>query len=226
MRATLPFIRQKFDEFNALCFDGQLPPIPIVLSHARTYLGVCAYKTRRDLLMRKRHYDFRLRISTRFDLPEEDIEDTILHEMIHYHIAYHHMKDTSTHGRIFRQMADDINTRFGRHITISHHLTEEQREQVATEVAAARARRNTRYCVAVMLFKDGRLALKSIPCTRERMVEFRNKIMRAIEVDSVRFYVTTDPFFSRYPRSMALKAYFIDEATLDTHLRDATICEF
>lgn len=221
MRPTLDYIHQKFEEFNHLCFDDRLPPLPIVLSNAKTYLGVCAYKTKRDLLMRKRHYDFRLRISTRFDLPEDVIEDTILHEMIHYYIAYHHLKDTSTHGRLFRQMMSDINTRFGRHITISHRLSDEERQKIKEEDAKRAARRRTYYCVAVMQFKDHRVGIKVIPRSREHIETFRSKLYWASEVESVSFYVTADPFFSRYPRSMALKAYFIDETLLRSHLEQA-----
>ena len=48
-----------------------------------------------------KYYDFKLRINKRIDLPEQEIEDIIIHEMIHYHIAYNGIKDTSTHGRVF-----------------------------------------------------------------------------------------------------------------------------
>lgn len=214
MRATIPYLQQQFAAFNRLCFDGELPPIPIVLSNAKTYLGVCAYKTKRDLLMRKQHYDFRFRFSTRFDLPESVIEDTMLHEMIHYHIAYHHLKDTSTHGKLFRQLMNDINSRFDRHITVSHRLTDEQRR----EIVESQQKRHTVYCVAVMRFTDGRVGIKVIPRLAQRIVEFHDKVSRVKEISSVAFYITTDSFFCQYPRSMALKAYFIDENELKSHL--------
>lgn len=210
MRPTLPYIQQKFDEFNRLCFDGLLPPIPIVLSHAKTYLGVCAYKTKRDLLMRKRHYDFRLRISTCFDLPEEVIEDTILHEMIHYHIAFNHLKDTSTHGSLFRQMMNDFNDRFGRHISISHRLTEQQRAATADE--------RKLHIVAVVRMKDGRVGVKCLPRNIERIREYGYRVRRAPEVGSIGYYATDNPFFNRYPTSAALKVYFVDEAELNAQL--------
>lgn len=216
MRPTLPYIQQKFDEFNRLCFDGQLPAIPIVLSRARTYLGVCAFKTKRDLLMRKRHYDFRLRISTRFDLPEDVIEDTILHEMIHYHIAYNNLKDTSTHGKLFRQMMNDFNQRFGRHITISRRLTEEQEEEAAD-------RRRKPHVVAVMRFKDGRVGIKCVPQKAERIAVFYRMTKRAPEIASVVFYMTDNAFFNRYPTSIALRVFFIDEAQLNTQLEGAQL---
>lgn len=215
MRPTLPYIQQKFDEFNRLCFDGQLPPIPIVLSNARTYLGVCAFKTKRDLLMRKRHYDFRLRISTRFDLSEDVIEDTILHEMIHYHIAYHHLKDTSTHGTLFRKMMNDFNQRFGRHISISHRLTDAQRAE-ATDT------RRKPHIVAVVHMKDGRVGIKCLPRVMERITTYDYNVKRSPEVAAIAYLITDNPFFNRYPTSAAFRVHFIDESELTKQLEGAT----
>ena len=45
MKATIPYIEQKFEEFNQQMFAGQLPKLPIELSDAKTFLGVCAFKT-------------------------------------------------------------------------------------------------------------------------------------------------------------------------------------
>lgn len=237
MRPTLPYIKQKFDNFNQLCFGGKLPPITIVLSNARTYLGLCAFKTKRDKCGRRQHYDFRLRISTRFVLPEEEIEDTILHEMIHYAIALSNLKDTSTHGVVFRRMMDDLNTHFGRHISISHRITEEQRAEAA-------AKHPRQYVVALVHFTDGRIGLKVIeartakklpsnasadartarfvPAHPERIRTYRSGVSRVPEIANVCFYASSNPFFERYPASAALKVYFTDEATIATALEGAS----
>lgn len=120
MKATIPYIQEKFNEFNQQMFDGCLPMLPIKLSKARTFLGILAYRRRRTLSGEIEKYDFRLRISTYHDLPEQELEDTIIHEMIHYYIGIKQLKDTSAHGKIFRKMMKDINERYGRHITISY----------------------------------------------------------------------------------------------------------
>lgn len=70
MKATIPYIQQKFEEFNRQMFGGKLPMLPIQLSNAKTFLGQCVYKKRRKLFGRTELYDFRLRINTRIDLPE------------------------------------------------------------------------------------------------------------------------------------------------------------
>ena len=123
MVPTIPYIQSRFDEFNARFFAGALPPVPIKLSNARTFLGKLTFtKCRKWLFGEWTYSNFVLRINTRFDLPEQLIEDTILHEMIHYYIAVNQLRDTSTHGHLFRQEMKRINAEGNRHITISYRL--------------------------------------------------------------------------------------------------------
>lgn len=143
MIPTLPYIQQHFDDFNIRFFNGSLPPIPIKLSNARTFLGKVTYVKRRNFSLTSwlfssgassvgewTYSNFKLRINTRYDLPEELIQDTILHEMIHYYIAVNHLRDTSTHGQLFRSEMKRINAEGNRHITISYRLTPEQLAQL------------------------------------------------------------------------------------------------
>ncbi|MDO4497365.1 MAG: SprT-like domain-containing protein [Bacteroidales bacterium] len=122
MKATKEYVEQKFGEYNQLMFDGQLPPLPIELGHARGYLGKLCYKKKRNFWGRTTCFDFKMRINAALDMSESLLEDTIIHEMIHYYIGYKKLKDTSPHGQLFRAMMKDINTRFDRHITISVKL--------------------------------------------------------------------------------------------------------
>ena len=81
MIPTQEYLEERFDTFNRMCFDGALPRIPIRLSRAHTFLGRLQYKPVRDWRGRiVRKEDFVLRISTRFDLPEAEVEDTLIHE--------------------------------------------------------------------------------------------------------------------------------------------------
>ena len=125
MKATVEYIEKKFEEFNRQMFAGKLPKLSIELSNAKTFLGQCAFKKRLTVFGKVKLYDFRMRISTRFDLTEREIEDTIIHEMIHYYIGVNNLKDTSAHGQLFRQMMNSINERYGRSLTISHKVTKQ-----------------------------------------------------------------------------------------------------
>lgn len=131
MIPTVEYIQTRFDEYNALYFDGALPSLPIKLSNARTFLGKLCYKKQRAWLFGPYHYsDFVLRINTRLDMDEELLEDTILHEMIHYFIAVNHWRDTRTHGQLFRREMKRINEKGGRHISISFRPNADQLAQL------------------------------------------------------------------------------------------------
>ena len=67
-----------------------------------------------------------MRISLDFDLPQEEWEDVVIHEMIHLHIAHHDIKDSSSHGPKFRAMMADINRRHGRRICVTARSTKEE----------------------------------------------------------------------------------------------------
>ncbi len=119
----MEYIQAHFDAYNRQYFGGQLPTIPIKLSHAKGFLGKVTFVKRRQWLFGPyRNENFVLRINVRIDLPEEVVQDTILHEMIHYYIAVNQWKDTSAHGRLFRAEMARINAAGNRHITISYRL--------------------------------------------------------------------------------------------------------
>lgn len=120
MIPSLPFLEKRFETFNDAYFGGALPPVPLKLGRAVRSLGSCTYKKRRKWFGGIEYSDFRIRISTAFDLPEPEWEDVLLHEMIHYEILVNQRRDTSAHGRLFRARMREINERFGRHIVISH----------------------------------------------------------------------------------------------------------
>lgn len=120
MKATIEFVKEKYQEFNRLIFEDKLPTVPLRVGHARTSLGTCRFNKRRRLLGGYEAYGFRISISDYFDLPQEIIEDTIIHEMIHYYIWHNGIKDTSAHGKEFRRMMKNINSTYNRHLTISY----------------------------------------------------------------------------------------------------------
>ena len=214
MIATKEYLERRFDELNSLCFDGRLPRVPIELSRARTYLGQCVFKRRRGLLGRLEPYNFRLRVSVRYDLPEEELADTLLHEMIHLYIGVNRLRDTSAHGRLFRQLMDDINQRHGRHVTVSHHSTPEQR-------AAVTDQRPRWHMVALVDFTDGRTGVKVLPVEASRVVRYYNVVSAQPRVAAVALYLCRDAYFNRFPCSSAFNVVYADGAELRSHLAAA-----
>ena len=211
MIPTVPYIEEKFALFNKQIFQGKLPVLPIVLSDAKTFLGACTYKKKKNLFAATTFYDFKLRINKRIDLPEAEIEDVIIHEMIHYYIAYFGLKDTSLHGKVFKQFMNQINARFGRHITISRKMNEKEKEQLYDTKRRWRV-------IVVLSFTNGKTGVKSLPRVFSKIQDFCYKISRVVEVKSYSLYITDDPYFSRFPTSVALRIRYADAKELTPHL--------
>lgn len=211
MRADIPYVQQKFREFNVTMFDGRLPEPPISITNAKTYLGVCAFRKHRKWHGRLEYSDFRIRISRRFDLPRDEIDDTIIHEMIHYYIGLFSPADMPGHSTLFRRMMADINERFGRHISVSHRLTPDQQEQAVDN-------RPKKHVVARVVLKDGRTGIKVIPCMERHIRRYRRGMMASGKVSTIEFFQTTDPFFNRFPSSSTFTVYFPDPDAISAHL--------
>lgn len=211
MLPTLPFIAERFDFFNHLCFRNSLPRPTFRLSNARTYLGQMAYKRRRGLLGQAVGQETTtLSISRRYDLPVAEIEDTIIHEMIHLYIHVNHIRDTSTHGPAFRRMMDDINSRFARHITVA-------RRNDSALLQSDRS--NDRYILCVSRLKDGRIGITRT--SARGMVKLWNAIPAHPTVERAEWFISKDAYFARLPRSRTATIYLLPRQELYQHLLSA-----
>lgn len=212
MDLTIEHIQQRFQHFNQLIFGSSLQPLPIRLSNARTFLGQLRYHRQRSFGGKTRYSDFLLVISRHAATTPQLLDDTIIHEMIHYHILSNNLKDTSSHGRIFRQMMNDINTRFQRKITISHRTSPEAHSSSDTTI------HQHYFCIS--RFADGRLGITVAAKTRIRHIAIA--INRVPEIQSHQWYTSTHPILNRYRRSLTLKVYLITPTDLTAILSTAT----
>lgn len=211
MRASIEYVQRKFEEYNALMFGGHLPMIPIKLSDAKTFLGLCVSKVKKLSDGRKQHYDFEMRINTRIDLPENVVEDIIIHEMIHYFIGYNGLCDSSAHGTIFRSIMKTINANFNRNISISHRTTDEQKAQAV-------GLKPVWHVIAVVNFVNGDTGVKVLPRYESKVIDYYKKVLSVKEVESIDLYLHNNPYFNRYPTSSALKVHPIDYDLLEEQL--------
>ena len=214
MKPTLLYVQEKFREYNQQIFAGKLPEIPVELSDAKGFIGVCKYKKRKLEDDTIELYDFRLSINTRIDLPEEEIQDTIIHEMIHYFIGYNKLEDSSSHGPMFQHLMKSINEKYGRHVSISHKGTKEEAEQAVDKRAKW-------HVIAVVTYFGGRKGIKVLPRIIERIIDYRKHVLTAQGVESIDFYLCNDPFFNRFPTSAALKVHDVALDDLNAHLKGA-----
>ncbi len=214
MVPTKAYVEQKFDEFNHLMFGGKLPRIPVEMSDAKTFLGKCVYRKRRKPGGKTEFYDFRLRINTRADLPQQEVDDTIIHEMIHYHIGYNQLKDTSSHGVIFMEMMNTINQRFGRHITVSYKSSAEERAQLQDK-------RPRYHVIAFVRFVDGHTGIKVLPRVAPTILKYYNMVSASRDIANVSLYMSNNTFFNQYPNSGALKVHPLAEDEIIRQLEGA-----
>jgi len=214
MTATIPFILETFSKYNNLCFEGKLPPIPVKLTRARTFLGKVTYVGKRDIFGNVVRYEkFCMRVSSSFNLTEAELEDVVIHEMIHYYIALNNIKDSSVHGTVFRRMMETINREFGRNITIRHRSEEGAPSQQKEEYRAN--------WLCVTQLQDGSWGITS--CAKTRVFEMHRSLPKYYRLKSLEWYGSIDPFFNRYPRSIKPRIYRITRAELDEHLKDSTL---
>ncbi len=209
MKPTVDFLNERFDSFNAQIFGSRLPKVPISLSDSRRTLGQCIKRS-----VGNKPDRFEIRISTSIDLNIHEVEDVLIHEMIHLFIGYNGLTDTAPHGAAFRGIMAAINATHGRRLSVTARLTDEQRESAISE-------KRKWHLIAAIRFDDGRCGVKVLPRTSDKIAAFCRAVRASQGVTRLDLYLHDDPFFNRYPNSVALRYHMIDSDELDAHLAGA-----
>jgi len=210
MIATIEYVKAKFQEFNELMFEGKLQPLPFKLSSARTFLGAVKSYREKNPDGTWHYCGFQFLINTKIDLPEQEVEDTIIHEMIHYYILSNQMQDTSAHGEIFMRKMQEINMKFNRNLSVSHKATKEEADS-DTEVR--------QHLICVIRFKTNEMGITI--ANRSRIFQLWDELPKIPKVAECNWYVSTDPYFNRFPRASSLKVYPVSRDEIEEHLKDA-----
>ena len=194
MIADINFMKEKFAIFNAQIFSNQLPPPQFKVREARTYRGKFFHH-------RTRSGDvYTIVLSKSFDIDRPELEDVLILEMIHYHIAYHGIQDTSSHGKQFRSLMRQINTRYGRNIEISHRVAAGQSDPTVVK-------RYKKCYICVLSTNDRQQLIARVPATR--IFEFHRIFSANPSITEEKWYGSFHPAFQYYPASITPKAYLI-----------------
>ena len=219
MIASAEFVKEAFGKFNAEIFGGVLPVPHFQLSRARSFLGKLRYKVTPRALGRKPVYsDYTLIISTLYDLPLTELEDVVIHELIHYLLMIRGIEDSSAHGPQFRSYMNAINERFGRNITISHKGRAADTKRVHYvgvcelngEVKAVGASRDK----VRKLQQEDKLGL--IVCSKDMAPRLAAGVRKIFPVSKIDWYVTNHPYFSKFPHLRTVKMYLVPRTELPT----------
>ena len=114
MEITIEHLINIFREYNQQYFFNELPLPKFGL--LKSYY-TCGYFSCKKIIGRRRLQNAKIEISCRFDWNEYDLRNVMVHEMIHYYLAYKHIDNELTHGEAFMQMSEDFNKRFSLNIT-------------------------------------------------------------------------------------------------------------
>jgi hypothetical protein len=102
-----------FNEYNKAYFGGVLPRPRFALVHDRRTLGkfTCGFDEENEV------DDPEILISDCYEYTETRLRDILVHEMIHYYLAYTQQDVYITHGRAFKRLANEFNSKYGTNIT-------------------------------------------------------------------------------------------------------------
>lgn len=214
MRANILFIREKFVEFNSLCFGGSLPPIELRIGNARRSLGTFTYPLRYDRRRKRGIGECRITISQRFDRPREEIEDTLIHEMIHYWKWMERLDEESSHGPEFKRKMNEINRKFGRNIVVRHASDNDIQES---------DHHLKSHYICVTHWEDGGIGITL--SARTRIFELNRIWLAERRIKSVEWFWSRDPWFNRFPTARSGKAWRLTDADYHAHVANQMRCE-
>ena len=189
-----------FKRFDQEYFGGKLPLPELGLTRAKTRLGQLAFK-RSSRWGRTKLYDFKLSMSTYYDMTDKQAKSVLLHEMIHYIIGYTGLKDTAPHGVVFRGMMDNLNRKHGWDIRV---MTSTKGWKVSeTVVARKKAAGPQIYLILAVELKDGKHFLSRVSPRFARSLE--RQLLKAKEVSSYSWYTTQESYFADFPQVRSLR---------------------
>lgn len=199
MTLTKALLEQWFEQFNRLYFAGELPLPRLALSKARTRLGTMSCRRERSFLKTVLK-DFTIRVSTYYEQDQRGYQTVLLHEMIHYYIAFKGLRDDAPHGRIFRRMMTELNTRHGWNISVSTSM-----RGAATTVKKPQQQR----LVLTIKMKNGERWVSVVNPRYAKSIAAR--LRRLPQVASFGWYASSDSFFANFPQARSLRGRKVSE---------------
>ena len=210
MIVTVEWMEEWFRRFDHDYFGGKLPVPELGLTRAKTRLGQLAYK-RATRWGRTKLYDFKLSMSTYYDMTDRQAKSVLLHEMIHYIIGFTGLKDTAPHGIVFRGMMDNLNRKYGWDIRV---MTSTKGWKVSERVEERqKAKGPQAYLMLAIEMQDGKHYLSRVNPSFARRIE--SKLSQVRELRSHRWYTTQEPYFEDYPQVRSLRGRRISKSDFE-----------
>ena len=116
-----------FDECNIKYFEGKLLFPQFDLLHSYRTCGYFQYTT--GGWFDKTVYDPIIFMTDYYDFTERQFTDVMVHEMIHYYLAYFGLDKRCRHGKEFKKMAERLNGQYGLNIVTEVDLSQYKRRE-------------------------------------------------------------------------------------------------
>lgn len=215
MQIDVFWLKENFQKFNKQYFDGALPTPRFYIGRSRTRLGSLSYK--RGLVIKRPFFRFSkesvgsanaftLTLSNYYDQTEYQFKNVLLHEMIHLSIAASGLKDTSSHGVIFRGMMARLN-REGWNISVTTPMRGTPKAYTGSTTVIRQ------YLVLALEMDDGKHFLSSVNPKYARKLNLQLK--RVPGLKHYAWYTTDDRWFEDMPRVQSLRGRRVDKETYD-----------
>lgn len=126
MVANLVNMAETFNKCNNAYFEGKLPVPQFDLLHSFRTCGYfcCDYEQE---WFSKKLYNFCISMTDYYDFTKKQFEDILVHEIIHYYLVYFGEDTNCTHGKKFKKMAENLNRKYGLHVTPHLDLSQYKR---------------------------------------------------------------------------------------------------
>lgn len=207
-------MRAWFDTFNRQYFNGELPLPRLALGSSRTRLGSMSCRRRRTLTGWK-FSDFAIRLSTYYDCTEREMQTVLLHEMIHYYIAWKGIRDDAPHGSVFRSIMNRLNTRHGWDISVSASMR-------GRKTAAPHNDRRPRLVLAL---ENSRGECFLTVVNPRYAAQLKLRLKNAADATQRAWFVSTDPFFSDFTTVRSLRARKVKREVFDEKIACGTMVD-
>lgn len=206
MQIDIQWLKDNFRAFNTRYFDGQLPEPRFYIGRSKTRLGSLSYKRgliwgrkpffKFGTVMRGQNEAFTLTMSNYFDQTEYQFRNVLLHEMIHLSIAASGVKDTSSHGIVFRGMMQRLN-REGWDIKVTTPMNGTPKAYTGS------ANIIRQYLILGIVMDNGKHFLSSVNPKFARSLSIQLQTMPHLR--QYAWFTTSDRWFEDFPKVRSLR---------------------
>jgi len=127
MVVNLVIIAESFDRYNSVYFEGKLPVPLFDLLHSYRTCGYFQYT--KGGWFDKTLYDPTISMTDYYDFTEKQFRGIMVHEMIHYYLAYLGIDRRCSHGKKFKEMAERLNKTYHLNITKRLNISQYKRRK-------------------------------------------------------------------------------------------------